>query len=187
MRYSPRQFVPILLLAFAVSSVGSQDLAFSIGTWSFFRDKSGAWPSGGPGSFASFGLTYGLTPRLEAGISLVPRMAPDPFDDILAEGHVGLSLFGDRISGSGAPAIYINTLADIGFILGAHNVYSGTTEYSKAVFVRLTPISLGNPYYGRRDRIFSVGLLYNFDTASASLFINLVAADFFLAAGAKFH
>jgi len=187
MRSTLRAILPILLLALAASSLSAQDLAFSTGTWSFFPDESGALPSEGPGTFASLGATYGLTPRLEAGISLIPRITPEPLDDIFIEEHVGISLFGDRVSRTGGPAIYINTLVDIGLFFGAHNVRSGNPEYSRALFVRLTPIALGNPYYGRRDRIISIGLLYDYDRSSASFFLNLIAADFFLAKGAKFH
>lgn len=187
MRSSLRAMLPILLFVLAVSSIASQDLAFSIGTWSFFPDASGVLPSGGPGAFASFGATYGLTPRLEAGISLVPRMAPLPFDDIFVEEHIGVSLFGDRVSAAGGPSIYINALVDIGILFGAHNVHSGDPKYSRALFVRLTPITLGNSYYGRRDRMLSAGLLYDYDNRSASLFINLIAADFFLAPKSNFH
>ncbi len=189
MRPLPRVALPLLLLALflGLSAPGAQDLAFSVGTWSFFPDASGTLPSKGPGAFASFGATYGLGPRLEAGISLLPRLTPEPIDDIFVEEHVGISLFGDRVGAAGGPAVYINTLVDIGFIFGLHAVRSGDPEYSRAVFLRLTPITLGNPYYGRRDRIFSAGLLYDYDADSASFFFNLIASDFFLAKKADFH
>jgi hypothetical protein len=174
-----------LVFALAGSIAGAQDLAFSIGAWSFFRSAGGDLPSRSPGLFASFGACYGLTPRLEAGASVVPRLAPAPFDDLFVEEHVGISLIGDRVSETGGPAIYINTLLDIGILFGAHNVISGAPGFSRALFLRLTPLALGNPYYGRRDRMFSTGLIYDYDAGSVSLFMNIIAADFYLASPSK--
>ena len=182
-----RWLAPALFFLISSGLGGAQDLAFSMGSWSFFPNTSGWLPSGSPGEFAAFGLTYGLSPRFEAGASIIPRLSSEPFDDIFAEGHLGLSLFGDRIKKAGGPGIYINGLLDAGLLFGTHGILSGTAEYSKALFLRLTPITLGNPYYGRRDRILSVGLIYDVDANSASLFMNLIAADFFLASPAKVH
>lgn len=181
-----RRIVPLaIFLLLAIGASCAQDLAFSIGSWSFLPDAAGKTPARGPGLFPSFGATYGVTRYLEAGVAMIPRITPKPFDELFIEEHVGLSLFGERVKTSGGPAVYINTLLDAGFLFGAHELLSGSPEYSRAVFVRLTPITLGNPYYGRRDRMLSVGLVYDYDAKSASLFLTLIASDFYLAPGRK--
>lgn len=176
-----------LALSFLMTAAGAgaQDLALSVGAWSFFRDAAGESPAGEAGTFAALGVSYGISPRIEAGASIIPRFFPAPFDDIFVEEHIGISLFGERARNSGEPAIYINAILDIGVLFGSHNVLSGAPEFSRALFIRLTPLSLGNPYYGRRDRLLSTGLLYDYDRASASLFMNIIAADFYLASPPK--
>ena len=187
MKYSMRVFPLVLFMLITAGAARAQDLAFSLGTWSFLPDAAGQLPGGTPGLFPSFGATYGITRHLEAGLAIIPRMTPEPFDDIFVEEHVGVSLFGERVSRSGGPAVYINTLLDAGFLFGAHNVLSGSPGYSRALFIRVTPITLGNPYYGRRDRLLSAGIIYDYDANSASLFLSLIAADFYLAPASKVH
>jgi len=184
MKHTIRTWTAFLLFLAAVAGAGAQDMAFSIGTWSFFRDSAGRLPSGEPGTFASLGATYGLSPRVEAGVALIPRLLPDTFDDLFVEEHIGISLFGERARKSGEPAIYINAILDVGVLFGAHKILSGSPEFSRAFFLRLTPITLGTPYYGRRDRMLSTGLIYDYDSGSASLFMNIIAADFYLASPA---
>jgi hypothetical protein len=176
-----RIFLAILLLGTSLGTAGAQDLSFSLGGWSFFPNGQGSLPAGDPGLFASAGATIGLGPRLELGASLVPRLTPAPFDDLFAEAHLGLSLLADRARVPAAPTMYLNSLVDLGAIVGWHGFASGSPAFSKAVYARLTPITLGTLYYGRRDRLFSLGVMYDFDAKAVNLFASLIAADFSLA------
>lgn len=176
-----RIFLALLLLGASLGTAGAQDLSFSLGGWSFFPNGQGSLPAGDPGLFASAGATIGLGPRLELGASLVPRLTPAPFDDLFAEAHLGLSLLADRARVPAAPTMYLNSLVDLGAIVGWHGFASGSPAFSKAVYARLTPITLGTLYYGRRDRLFSLGVMYDFDAKAVNLFASLIAADFSLA------
>ncbi|HWR12132.1 MAG TPA: hypothetical protein VN445_09935 [Rectinemataceae bacterium] len=187
MKHLVRSLPLLLLLLLAVAPTKAQDLAFSVGGWSFFRSAKGALPTESPGTFPSFGLTYGITRYMEAGVSIVPRLSPDAMDDIFIEEHIGFSLFGERVKKSGGPGIYLNALVDAGILLGAHNLLSGAPNYSRALFLRVTPFALGNPFYGRRDRMFSLGIIHDYDKAETSLFLNLIAVDFYLASPTKVH
>ncbi len=187
MKHPVRSLTLFSLLLLAAISAGAQNLSFSVGGWSFFRNAEGKLPSGSPGIFSSFGLSCGITRYAEAGFSILPRLSPEPFDDIFLEGHAGVSLFGERIRKSGGPAIYLNALLDAGILYGMHNLTSGVPEYSRAIFLRITPFALGNPYYGRRERMFSLGLMFDVDSAETSLFLNLIAVDFYLASPPKVH
>lgn len=168
-----------LLFVLAAPGAHPQDLAFSIGTWSFYEGAGGYLPAGAPGAFAAVGVTAGISPRIEVGASLVPRITPLPGNDLFIECHTGVSLFADRRRSNDTPAMYINSIADIGFLWGVHNLYSGSRSFSKHIFLRITPIALGNSYYGRRDRVYSVGAQYDFDARVVSLFINVIGMDFF--------
>jgi len=174
-------FLAIFMLSAPVGLASAQDLSFSLGGWSFFPDGEGRLPAGDPGLFASAGATIGLGPRLELGASLIPRLTPAPLEDLFAEAHVGLSLLGDRARTPDAPTMYLNTIVDLGAIVGWHDLFSGASAFSKAIFARLTPITLGSLYYGRRDRLLSFGVMYDFDAKAANIFASLIAADFSLA------
>lgn len=176
-----RIFLAILLLAGAAGIAGAQDLSFSLGGWSFFADGQGRLPAGDPGLFAGVGATVGLGPRLELGASLIPRLTPAPFEDLFAEAHLGLSLLADRARTPAAPTMYLNSLIDLGATVGWRGLASGSPSFSRAVFARLTPITLGTMYYGRRDRLLSIGVMYDFDAKAANIFASLIAADFSLA------
>lgn len=178
-----RRLGPILLILVCLGvGAGAQDLAFSLAGWSFFQDSPGQPPSGDPGLFASAGAILGLGPRLEAGLSLVPRLSPAPLGDLLAEAHLGYSLFADRTRGAGGPAAYGNLLLEVGCLLGYRGIDAGLTAPELSAFLRLSPV-LGNPYYGRRDRILAPGLAYDFSTGQVSVFLNLLGSDFFPARG----
>ena len=88
----------------------AQDMAFSLGTWSLMGDSLEKSRFGGPGAFADLGITAGLTPRFEMGVSIVSRISPEPLDDLIVESHIGASLFGTRRNPSGGPALYVNAL-----------------------------------------------------------------------------
>lgn len=174
-------FLAILLLGASAGIAGAQDLSFSLGGWSFFPDGEGRLPAGDPGLFAAAGATCGLGPRLELGASLIPRLTPAPFEDLFAEAHLGLSLLADRARVPAAPTMYVNTILDLGAIVGWRGLASGAPTFSRAIFARLTPITVGTMYYGRRDRLFSFGVMYDFDEKAANIFASLIAADFSLA------
>jgi len=174
-------FLAIFLMIASAGLACAQDLSFSLGGWSFFPDGEGRLPAGDPGLFASAGATIGLGPKLELGASLIPRLTPTPFEDLFAEAHLGLSLLADRARTPAAPTMYLNTIVDLGAIVGWRGLASDSPSFSKAVFARLTPITLGTMYYGRRDRLLSFGVMYDFDAKAANVFASLIAADFSLA------
>ncbi|MCE1195987.1 hypothetical protein LWX53_05760 [bacterium] len=176
-----RIFLAFLLLVGAAGIAGAQDLSFSLGGWSFFPDAEGRLPAGDPGLFASAGATCGLGLRLELGASLIPRLTPTPLRDLFAEAHLGLSLLADRARLPAAPTMYLNSIVDLGTIVGWRDLDSGSPAFSKAIFARLTPVAIGSLYYGRRDRLFSLGVMYDFDEGTANIFASLIAADFSLA------
>lgn len=165
--------VHLVFLAVPFSKTFGQETAISLGSWSFFSDDRGI--------FTSLGITQGLTSRLEAGLSIIPRMTPEAFKDLSLEVHCGYSIAARRFQGFNQPASYINVLADIGALTAINNLGEPDQSLSKNVFVRLTPIALGNAFYTRRDRIYSVGALFDLDKKSLSFFLNFIIVDFFIA------
>lgn len=168
------------LAFFSASAVDAQDIGFSAALWHFPEWFGTSSMAGDPGTFVSLGTVVGLGPRVEASASIIPRLSPSAFDDILGEAHLGLSLVGPRIAAS-APVIYVNTILDAGAFLAWHNLHSGSPNLSASAFLRLTPLSVSNPYYGRRDRLLSFGIARAFDTGAISLFANVLSTDIYLA------
>lgn len=185
-----RRAFPVILLIFAMSPLcpgHAQEMAVSASVWSFFAG-SGGWRPVEPGAFASAGVMAGITPRFEAGASLISRMTPEPANDLIIEVHAGYSIFAERFRGFDIPASHLNAIIDAGFMIGAHRLYSGgPASVSPAAFIRLTPVAIGNAFSGKRDRLFTFGLLYDFGAKRPALFMNLVSSDFFLACGREFH
>lgn len=185
-----RRAFPVILFILAIFPLSpgrAQEIAVSASVWSFFAG-SGGWRPVEPGAFASAGVMAGITPRLEAGASLIARMTPEPANDLIVEIHAGYSIFAERFRGSDLPASHLNAILDAGFMIGAHSLYSGgPATVSPAAFVRLTPVAIGNAFSGKRDRLFTFGLLYDFGAKRPALFMNLVSSDFFLACGRNIH
>jgi hypothetical protein len=165
----------------------TQDMAFSLGTWSFLGKSLEESRFGGPGAFADVGLVMGLTPRFETGLSVIARITPKPIDDLVVEGHIGASIFGTRLNPHGGPALYVNAILDVGGAVGYRSLRSIAPIQSRYVFIRLSPLAIGNSYYGRRDRLFSIAMLYDLDTKEASLSLALIRMDFFIVKDSKFR
>jgi len=184
---SLRRYRRLALIAalFLAAVAWSQDLALTAGTFAFPNSGSWASPFAGAGTYAQAGFIHGVTPEIEAGTSVIARLTPEPLDELIVEEHLGISLFGARVSRKGMPALYINALLDLGLAFGFENVFSGDSLQSRYLFARFTPLALGNSYYGRRDRMFSLGLLYDFEKQSPSFFLSIIASDFFIASPRK--
>ncbi len=122
----------------------------------------------------------GVTPSVEIGASVIPRLTPVPGRDIFIEAHAGLSVMGMRSRPDGQPAAFLNTLLDAGVLVGFHGVGTASPEVTKHLFLRITPITLGNPYYGRRDRLYAIGIQYDPDARSTSIFMSVLSTDIFI-------
>jgi hypothetical protein len=158
----------ILALITVLLPLGALDVGFSLAPWSFTGGVT-------PGTYAGGGFNLGLTPRWEAEVFAVTEVTPAPADTVLAGIQVGFSLLGDRIP------TYFNSVIDLGFIHGIQGLNPSVTggaatslERSNYLLLRLSPLAIGNPYFGMRDRIFSVGLLYRIEDRSVSWIWNWV-------------
>jgi len=157
-----RVLLPAILLVFLFPA-GADDLGFSLGPWSF---------AGGvdPGTYAGAGLVWGFSPRLEAELVAVGELTPLPGNTFLGGGLLSISLLGPRIP------TYFNAVLDLGYLHGLAGLNpSGTdlslrgAEHRNFLFLRLSPLAIGNPHYRMRDRIFSAGVLYSLEEQKFSL------------------
>lgn len=170
-----------MLFMFAPSAqpVHAQNVSLSIQQWSFIADTAGERISG-PGQHVSIGLIGGLTPRLELDFSAVTMLTPKPGDSLLGAVSLGYSLLAERWINDRVPPNWVSMLAEIGFLGGGTELwargFSGATPKAQ-VFVRFTPLVLGNSFYRRRDRLLALGFAYDLLKLRGSFFFNFFAID----------
>ncbi len=186
-----RLLMLIVLITTGLALTGelaAQDLSISVQQWSFFSDSAGGRLSG-PGLHLSGAVVWGITPRLEAGLGLLGMLTPWPGDSLAGIMSIGYSLLSERWISERIPPNWLSMLVEAGVFGGAREIYSGLFSSSgegagsgaqpfAAMFVRFTPLVLGNPFYWRRDRVFSVGAAYELMRGDFSLFLNIAAMDF---------
>lgn len=168
-----------ILFAGAAARVPAGDIALSLGTWVFPGGDDG--PGGtGSGIDVSAGMAALLGPRWEFDFALVAEMTPDPGGRLFAAATVGYSLLGETYGKHGDPGPYVNSILEAGVLLGLGFNPPADPALSTRLMVRIVPLTVGNPHYGRRDRMFALALLYDVRAASIGWAINLFTFDFFL-------
>ena len=157
----------------------AQDVSLSIQQWSFFADSAGERISG-PGQHVSIGITRGLTPRIELDLSAVTMLTPKPGDALLGAVSLGYSLLAERWIDDRVPPNWVSMLAEIGVLGGGTELWErgflGAMPKAQ-VFVRFTPLVLGNSFYRRRDRLLAFGFAYDLLKQRGSFFFNFFAID----------
>ena len=126
----------------------------------------------------SYGISLGLSPRVEMSAWGESTLTPTFFGD----GALGLgfsfALLGERSTGSYVPGSAINMLLNTGMLLTLHNpwnIFIPTTFY-----VSLTPLTIGSPILGHRERLFEMGLAYNWAENSFSFYFSLFKFDYYV-------
>ena len=102
-----------------------------------------------------YGSTIGLTKRLELTVAGVSEVTPDPFS--VNELQIGMSfaLMGERSTGNG------------GFL-------------PSGAFLTVTPVTIGTPIHGRRERAFEMGAAYNWYDNSFSFIFSFLKLDYYI-------
>lgn len=170
----------VLCICFITATLArAQDISLSIQQWSFFENSAGGRISE-PGQYGSIGLIAGLSPRFELDFSALTMLTPKPGDSLLGAVSIGYSLLAERWINDRVPPNWVSMLAEIGFLGGGTELwaqgFSGATAKAQ-VFVRFTPLVLGNSFYRRRDRLFALGFAYDLVEQRGSFFFNFFAID----------
>lgn len=166
MRRLPRVLLTLACLAAPLTGGAAQEWGVSVGSWSF--------AGGGPdaGTYACAGAAAGLGQRFELEVFGVSRVTPEPLGDALAGIGLGWSVFGPRLT------TYFNMVLDLAFLQTV--VAGGAAGLGPSyVMLRLSPLAVGTPYYGHRDRLFSVGLLYDIGSGTFSATWNYIVVHWY--------
>jgi hypothetical protein len=125
-----------------------------------------------PGLYARGGAIVGVLRRLELEPYAVVELAPDTLRGCMLGADATLGLLGSRIDG------YFNVFLSLGYARSfdfAHPSAGGRNYLS----LRLTPLAIGCTQYGRRDRLFTPGILYELEGRSWTFTFNVLGFDFF--------
>ncbi len=123
-----------------------------------------------------YGSTLGLTKRLELTLGGVSEITPDPFSVNELQIGVSFALMGERSTGSRVAGSSINTLINAGI-----NVTQAKGSFlPSGVFLTVTPITIGTPIHGRRERAFELGAMYNWFDNSFSFVFSFLKLDYYI-------
>lgn len=126
----------------------------------------------------TYGVNVGLTKRLEGSIWAESMLTPDFFQDNALGLSLSYAVMGDRNTGTSVPGNAINMFVNAGLMLSMHNdwgVFAPTTAY-----VSFTPLTLGSSVLGRRERLFEVGVSYNWAQNRVGFFFSLFKFDYYI-------
>ena len=170
MRVALKRLAMSVLLCFAGSLLWSASFSLTVGTWSM--------PSENPvlevATRGYLGITTGLTPRLELEVFTLLQATPLPLADIHGGGALTFALTAARELPANQATSFLHTYLSVGLLQGLRG------SDSTAVLLRLTPLSIGGPYYNTRERAASVGLLYDIRKEELTVFWNLFLLDIYL-------
>jgi len=152
------------------------DLGLSVASWSFSRPVSEARADEGReiarGLYARAGGILGAATRLELEAYAIGELSPLPLRDLYCGAEATIPLLGSGEKN------YFNAFASLGFMQGLR-LDGGAAPAGRYLSLRVSPLAIGNPSYGRRSRLFSVGALYELGSGEVSLTWSALAFDFF--------
>ena len=141
-----------LILISTILPVYALDWAITGGAISFF--PLGPTQSIPDGLYGQGGVRLLITPKIEFELGVVAQLTPDITETIGGSALIGINLLGD------IEPTYFNMIADVGML---YLIEQDTGDQHPMIFLRISPLVIGNPYYSERARLLTAGMLY--DTA----------------------
>ncbi len=164
----------VLLMALVLVSLSAgrtHDVSLSFGQYSdstFSQDSLSV----------RYGSTIGLTNRSEVMVWGASTLTPEVGDENKAGIGLSLALQGNRSTGTKVQGPSCNTLLTLGLIASEKN---DDEEFRPtSVYLSVTPFSLGTPIMGKRERMFEVGVEYNWCEEKFSVFVSILNLDYYI-------
>lgn len=140
----------LILLLFASSFIyasSTTDFALMIGCGNFYNPSEGI-------SF-SYGATLGLTRTLDLSFVGMSEVIPSAFNRNIFMLEAGMTLMGDRNTGSKVSGICVNSVISLG-------AFFKTEDNGAGVYLGLSPLTIGAPMTAKRERGFRTNVGYDF-------------------------
>jgi len=169
-------FVAFSAFPLEAKGIGYFDLGVTLGTRShYFEEKYDDSKLA-----VQYGLTLGLSDVYELDVTGTSEVVPDFFEGTNTTMQVLLqrSLLGERNTGTAVSGIGLNTL--LGFGVGLSTYHETGEFYPTHLLFSLTPVTIGTPMMGKREKLCSLTLAVNIYDKSISLYFDLMSFDFYL-------
>ncbi len=167
--------IGIVVLVFASPLfAGYFDLGITLGTNAHMYEKD-LDPSR---MKLAWGITTGLTNRWELDVQVDTRIIPDPFSSSSVSLLMQRTLLGQRSTSSSVAGVGINTLVGAGIMISPYR--EEETLGVSHILLSLTPITIGSPVTGKRERLLSLTLAYNLSNRQVGLLFDLIKYDFYV-------
>lgn len=141
------------------------DISLSLGMDSY------RWPQNGIS--ISYGAGFGLSQRCELDLYGISQTIPIPFSNNMFGAEITFSLLGRRTSGTSIAGSGINMLLSAGGFYITENNGAG-------LLVSFTPITVGNPITGRRERMLRTGAGWDFVNNRLVVTFSLLSLDYYV-------
>ncbi len=126
----------------------------------------------------AWGVSTGLTDMWELDIQADTRIIPDPFSSSSLSFLLQRTLLGQRSTGTAVAGLGINTMVGAGVMVSSYQE-DGALGISH-ILLSLTPVTIGNPVSGKRERLLSLTLAYNLSNGQVGLLFDLIKYDFYV-------
>lgn len=124
------------------------------------------------------GMQLGLTSNLEMGLWLESTLTPGFFKENSVGLEFSYGLLGKRSTKSFVAGSGINTLLNVGLIVDKMNELEQMNLTS--AYISITPLTVGSPISGMRERLITVGVLYNWHKNEFRVLFSLFKQDFYV-------
>ena len=158
-----------LLVLSGVSAGDHQDISFFLGPhMDEFRER---------GLSADFGMNLGLSSIAEMSIGVSSELIPVPFSDNTAFLEFNFALLGPVGTASRVAGVGVNSMLGFG---GFFSYDSDGGKMKAGPYVTITPLTLGNPISGRRERALKTNLGYDAINNQFYWAFSLVELDYYV-------
>lgn len=123
-----------------------------------------------------YGSTIGLTDRLELTFGGVSEVTPNVFNSNELQLGLAFAIMGQRSTSTKVAGSSINTLLGAGIIVSD---VDGRVLPSGA-YINVTPVTIGTPIHGRRERAFEIGCQYDWFSNKFYVTFSFLKLDFYL-------
>ncbi|MBO8468884.1 MAG: hypothetical protein IAA72_03765 [Spirochaetes bacterium] len=161
-------FIAVLLVLLSVLPLAAgdyHDVALGFGHQTY------KWPE--KGISLSYSLSIGLTERMELDIWGNSELVPRPFGSNLLGAELSFALMGPRSTASRVAGSGINTLLSVGGFYRIDNNGAGP-------MIAITPLTVGSPITGHRERILRTGVGYDFVNWEFVITFSLISIDYYV-------
>ncbi len=138
----------VLILSLDILPAASTtDFALMLGCGNFYSPTEGI--------AVSYGMTVGLSKKLDLSFVGMSELIPNAGERNLFMLEVGMSLLGNRNTESKVAGVCVNSVVSLGG-------FYRTDNHGAGVYLGISPLTLGSPITSRRERGLRTNIGYDF-------------------------